>query len=39
MLLATTGMRAVEALNICVKDIEIENKYTIIYIQRRKYQN
>ncbi len=33
MLFAATGMRAVEALNICVKDIDFENKPTIIYIR------
>jgi integrase len=32
MLLVATGMRATEALNICVKDIDYDNKPAIIYV-------
>jgi integrase len=33
MLLASTGMRAVEALNIRIKDIDFDNKPSIIYVR------
>jgi len=33
MLLATTGMRTVEALNICIKDIDFDNDPATIYIR------
>ena len=33
MLLAATGMRAVEALNICIKDIDFDNKPATIYVR------
>src|SRR6476659_9299154 len=33
MLLAATGMRASEALNICVKDVDFDNKPAIIYVR------
>src|SRR4051794_16555544 len=33
MLLAATGMRAVEALNICIKDIDYESKSATIYVR------
>ena len=33
MLLAATGMRAVEALNIRIKDIDFDNKPATIYIR------
>ena len=33
MLLAATGMRAVEALNIRVKDIDFDNKPATIYVK------
>src|SRR6476619_698420 len=33
MLLAATGMRATEALNILIKDIDFDNKPELIYIR------
>jgi integrase len=33
MLLAATGMRAVEALHICVKDVDFDNKPAKIYVR------
>ena len=33
ILLAATGMRAVEALNICIKDIDFINKPALIHIR------
>jgi integrase len=33
MLLAATGMRAVEALNICIKDIDFDNNPATIYVR------
>jgi integrase len=37
MLLAATGIRAVEALNIRVKDIDFDNKPATIYVKGEKY--
>jgi integrase len=33
MLLAATGMRAVEALNIRIKDVDFDNKSALIYVR------